>query len=204
VQDHPAARFAHALAPSVGEDDRPGGAPATGCAGYVEEPGAEHVLRDQAQTDRRVQDHDRRFVRQRPCKIECCPHRARDLHAVDLHDLVVAKAGHMAAEHPAGVVPGTRASGHVDAVERDVPQRQTEEHRGRLVADDGRSAQARQRGLDQEAVPGRDVRRQGAVDVGAAAETAEFPGPDESAQLVVRPAVSDGVTAEMQLGNRRG
>jgi hypothetical protein len=38
----------------------------------------------------------------------------------------------MAAEHPTGVVPGAWASGHVNPVEGNFPQRQTQENRRRL------------------------------------------------------------------------
>jgi hypothetical protein len=149
MEDHAAAGLAHALAAPVGEEHGPGSTAAAGGAGDVEEPRAEGVVGEQAQTQRRVQDHDGGLVRQRTSQVEGRPHRVGHLNAVELDHLVVTETGHMAAEHPAGVVPGSRTAGHVDPVERNVPQRQTQEDRGRLVTDHRGPAKSRQRGLDQ-------------------------------------------------------
>jgi hypothetical protein len=86
-------------------------------------------VRHQSAVQHRVQDDDRRLVRERTGEIECRPHRPGHKHAVPFDDLVVAQPGDMTDEHATRVVPGGRPAGDVHPVEGDVPERQPQEDR---------------------------------------------------------------------------
>jgi hypothetical protein len=167
MQDYPAAGLADALAAAVGEDDGPGSAPAPRCTGDVEQPGPEDLVLEQAMAQRGVQGDDRGLVRQGPRQVQCRAHGAGHQEAVDLDHLVVSHTGDVAAEHSAAVVPGAWPARDVHPVEWDVPERQTQEDRRRLVADDRGAAKARPRRSDQKPVCRCGIRRPGAGDVGA-------------------------------------
>jgi hypothetical protein len=122
MEDDPAPRLAHALAAAVREEDGPGGAPAAGRSGEVEESGSKHPVRDQADAERCVQGDDRSLVRKGPRQIQRRPHGAGHLQAVDLDHLVIAQPRDVTAEDSPGVVAGTRPTRDVHPVERNVPE----------------------------------------------------------------------------------
>lgn len=73
----------------------------------------------------------------------------------------------MAPERAGGLAGGRRPAGDVDPVQRSAPERETEQDRGRLVADDGGATEVGQGGRDQEGVSGHCRRGELSVQVGA-------------------------------------
>ena len=140
--------------------------------------------------ERCVERDDGRLVPEGAREVESRPHGAGDWNAVNLHDFVVPQAGDVAAEHSTAIGPSRWGAGDVYPVEGDVPQRQAEEHGGRLMADHRWTVQARQRRAHEQSVPIRGRWRQDALEVGASPQPGQVSRADQARELVVGPALA--------------
>ncbi|GAA5119229.1 hypothetical protein GCM10023320_24650 [Pseudonocardia adelaidensis] len=194
--------LADAVAVAVRQCDDPAGLwrtrpPGAAVDGPGELGGVGEVLVEGA-----VGHHDRGVEAGRPRDVDHGAGRCGDAQAVDLHDLVGCERSGVHVHTLADPTAGTPVPRAVDAVERQPPGRQAQQHRGRDVGEDAVRGLALVAHRGEQGVAGLEPRRHAwGRQVGAPSEADELPGPPPPAQLVIGPPRGEQLPTYDKTGN---